>query len=262
IDEADAVKATIGSDPTFVGSYNRTPSRWSGVSAFTRRPTTRMGVTWVFRKAFHDSLLRKEGRPASGGADTPSEEASAKLIEVIDGKAPLRIQARALQDIQTALRVADEFGLSFILEEATDAHRCLDLLVERKMPVIYGPIYDVAGPSPRLYSGDTQNAKLNTLTRLYKSGIRAALSAQELREEDGLARQAMYARRYGLSLEDAIAAVTSVPAEILGLDSEIGTLETGKRADLVVWNGEPFAATSQPVVVIVGGDIVVDRRGS
>ncbi|MCA8962637.1 MAG: amidohydrolase family protein, partial [Planctomycetes bacterium] len=254
-----AVKATVGSDPTFVGSYNRTPWRDS-VSAFTRRPTTRMGVTWVFRKAFHDSLLRKLGRPASGGADTPSEEASAVLIDVLDARVPLRIQARALQDIQTAFRLADEFGLDFVLEEATEAYRCLDLLAARKAPVIFGPIYDVAGPSPRLYSGESRDSKLNTLTLLEKAGIRTALSAQELRDEDGLARQAMYAMRYGLTLDEALASVTSIPAEILGLD-DVGRLEVGKRGDVVLWSGAPFAATSQPLVVVVGGDIAVDLRG-
>ncbi len=255
-----AVKATIGSDPTFVGTFNRTPSRWAGVSKQTRRPTTRMGVTWVFRKAFHDSLLRKGGRPASGGADTPTVEASATLIEVLDRKVPLRIQARTLQDIETAFRLTAEFGLAFVLEEATEAYKCLDLLKATGVPIVFGPIYDTAERSPRLMSGDSRNSKLNTMTQLRRAGIETALSAQELREEDGLARQAMYAIRYGLTLEEALSAVTSIPAKILGIDNQVGTLEVGKRADIVVWNGEPFAATSMPVVVVAGGEVAVDRR--
>ena len=133
-------------------------------------------------------------------------------------------------------------------------------LAARKAPVIFGPIYDVAGPSPRLYSGESRDSKLNTLTLLEKAGIRTALSAQELRDEDGLARQAMYAMRYGLTLDEALASVTSIPAEILGLD-DVGRLEVGKRGDVVLWSGAPFAATSQPLVVVVGGDIAVDLRG-
>ena len=72
-----------------------------------------MGVSWVFRKAFHDALLRGSGHPASG-ADTSSPEASAVLARVLTGEIPLRIQARTGPDIETAFRLCKEFGISFL----------------------------------------------------------------------------------------------------------------------------------------------------
>lgn len=255
-----AVKATIGLDPVYIGSRNR-PGR-GRLSSNTRRPNTRMGVVWVFRKALFDSILRAAGRPASGGADTPSVEASDVLVEVLNRVVPLRIQARSHADILTAIRLSKEFDLPFILEEATEASKCIDELRDAKVPVVFGPIYDRSQQGPRSWFGETEGAKLNTLTALRRAGVKAALSAQERREEDGLARQAMAAMRFGLSLQEALEAVTRIPAEILGISDQVGTVEAGKRADLVVWNGEPFAATSRPLVVLIDGQIVVDRRSS
>ncbi len=255
---AAAVKATIGSEPSRLGSSNRTPSRYSSSSFYARRPNSRMGLVWVFRKAFYDAQRRARGLEAYG-ADTASPESTAVLAKVLAGQVPLRIQARLQRDIATALRLSDELGLPFTLEEATEAYRCLDELREHEVPVIFGPIFE--SPSGlRLRSGEGTRSRYFTFRALLESGITTALSAQELREEDGLARQAMYAMRFGVSLQDTLRAVTQTPAELIGLGSEIGTVEPGKRADLVVWNGEPFASTSDIRAVLIDGQIVVDQR--
>jgi imidazolonepropionase-like amidohydrolase len=248
---AGAVKAAMGTEPFRARSRNRLPSRFSGTSVYTRRPTTRMGVTWVFRKAFYDTLARLDGQPVRG-ADVPSPAASAVLARVLAGEVGLRVQARTLADITTAARLCGEFGVPFVLEEGTEAYRCLDLLAERRIPVVFGPI---DGRAPR-----GAESRFSTFRLLLERGIETALSAQESREENDLARQAMYAQRFGVSLDAALRAVTSTPARLLGLDSEIGTLEPGKRADFVLWSGPPFSAVSRPLVVAVGGEIVVDRR--
>ncbi len=255
--EADAVKAAMGSDPSWRGSRNERPWR-EFVSFRARRPTTRMGVAWVFRKAMYDTKRHVQGLPVSG-ADAPSPEAMAVLAEVLAGKIPLRIQARMQHDILTALRLTEEFGLRFTLVEATEAHRCVDELKSREIPVVYGPIY-VDAPGYRAASREVDNARLHTLRTLFAAGVSTALTAHELRDEDGLARQGMYALRFGASLEEVLSATTSTPARLLGVDDEIGTLEAGKAADLVVWSGTPFAADSRPLVVVIGGEVVHDRR--
>ncbi|MFN0057209.1 MAG: amidohydrolase family protein [Planctomycetota bacterium] len=254
----DAVKATIGRDPIWVGMPNR-PARGAAVSTYTRRPTTRMGVVWVLRKAFHEAILRMQGRPLTGGADTPTEPALDSIIEILRGDVPLRIQARSLHDIATALRISEEFGFRFTLEEATDAYRCAELLKSRSVPIIFGPIYMQAS-GVRSMGGEVRENRLNSMSLLRAHGIQAALSAQELREEDGLARQAMYAMRFGYTFEDALRAVTLIPAQLLGLEHELGSVEVGKRGDVVVWSGEPFAATARPLLVLNGGRVVLDAR--
>ena len=127
------------------------------------------------------------------------------------------------------------------------------------MPVIFGPIYQRAS-GLRARTSQSQRSRYYTFRALLEAGIPTALSAQELREEDGLARQAMIAMRFGVTLADALRSVTQTPARMLGLDKQIGTVQPGKQADLIVWRGRPFAATSMAVVVLINGEVVVDRR--
>ncbi|MEM9063967.1 MAG: amidohydrolase family protein [Planctomycetota bacterium] len=265
IERESDVHAAINSAPYFSGPSNNQPNEGS-VTNRSRRPTTRMGVAWVFRKAFHDAAEFARGLTPDG-ADTAPTEAFPVLNEVRDGDVGLRIHSRALNDIESALRLSAEFGMGFTLLEGTEAYGLIPELREAGVPVVFGPIY--MRPSGErtafdldffLFTNEVGANKLDTLKTLIDAGIPTALSAQDLRDEDGLARQAMYAIRYGLAPEDALRAVTLTPAEILGLDNEIGSLEAGKRADLVLWNGEPFAATAKPVEVVVGGKTVVDRR--
>ncbi len=254
---ADAVKATMGTDPSWRGGGNRPPVR-RFVSFRNRRPTTRMGVTWVFRKAFHDTLRHRDG-VETYGADPVSDSAIAVLDKLLRGRIPLRIQARTQHDITTALRLTAEFGLSFTLEEATEAYRCIDLLEAAEVPVVFGPIY-VRARGDRRFSSEVEQSRLHTFKTLLESDLMTALTANELREEDGLARQAMYAMRFGLTRAQVLPAVTSVPAKIIGVADSIGTLEWGKRADVVIWQGEPFDTTSRALVVLIEGEIVLDRR--
>ncbi len=257
VSAASAVKASMGTDPSWRGARNRPPFR-SFVDFHTRRPTTRMGVTWVFRKAFHDAIRQRDGL-ATYGADVPSDAALDVLNQVLAGRIPLRIQARQQQDIITALRLTEEFGLAFVLEEATEAYRCLPELSARNVPVIFGPIY-ISAPGYRARSAETQRARLHTLRALLDARIETALTAHELRDEDGLARQAMYALRFGVPLDRVMRSVTQTPAKLMGVADQFGTLEKGKRADVLVWSGEPFAATSRPVLVVMDGSVVLDRR--
>jgi imidazolonepropionase-like amidohydrolase len=177
----------------------------------------------------------------------------------LEGTAGLRIQARLQRDILTAIRLADEFDLPFTLEEATEAYRCLDEIKATGVPVVFGPIY--ARPSGiRLSSREGNQSRYYTFRALLESGIPTALSAQDLRDDNGLARQAMYAQRFGVSFDDSLRAVTLTPAQLLGLEDQLGTVEVGKRADLIVWSGQPLAAASMPSLVLVDGRVVLDRR--
>jgi imidazolonepropionase-like amidohydrolase len=253
-----SVRAVIGSDPYRFGTFNRTPNRGS-VTHFSRRPQSRMGVGWIFRKAFHDALLRAAGGEPSG-ADTASPEASAVVLGLLEGRVPLWVQARTASDIESALRLCGEFGVPFTLVDPVEAYRCLDLLAVARVPVVFGPIYDdPSGLSAR--SSETRRARLHTLSDLVAAGVPLCLSAQDLREEDGLARQAMLAIRTGIAPERALELVTLSPARIIGIDGEVGSLEAGKRADLVVWSGPPFAATSAVRRVYVDGRLAFERKG-
>ena len=188
----------------------------------------------------------------------PPRQALPVLQQVLDGEIPLRIQARMQHDVFTALRLAAEFKLKFILEEATEAYRCLPQLKAADVPVIFGPIY-MAPTGYRRFSGEANRPRLNTPKQLADAGIEFALTAQELRDEEGLLRQGMYAVRHGLSPEQALRAITATPASLLGLSGKLGVVAPGASADLVVWNTEPFDATSRPLLVMIDGRVVYEE---
>lgn len=252
--EAADVKAAFTADTYRTGVRNATPSRFAGVTTRTRRPNSRMGIAWVFRKAFYDAERFEAGEPL-GGADLAPEPALRALHEIRSGRVPLRILARKQGDITAAFRLAAEFDLDFTLVDPVEAYRCLDEIKAAGVPVIFGPVFTEA-PASQRFNDELRESQLSTFAKLHGSGVRAALSAQDLREEDGLVRQAMYAVRGGLDPAEAIRAVTSVPASLLGLDTEIGTIETGKRADVVVWSGDPLLPGSRAAIVLIGGQLV------
>jgi imidazolonepropionase-like amidohydrolase len=252
----DAVKATVGADPILRGRSNFMPS--GGYADIqTRRPTTRMGVDFVFRKAFYDTQRWSAGIERHG-ADIAPEPAFPVLKQVLGGEIPLRIQARMQHDIVTAMRLAHEFGLKFTLEEATEAYQCVPELKATGTPVIYGPIF-INPRGQRDIVNEAERPVLSTPRMLLDAGIPFALTAQEMRDEESLIRQAMMASRYGLPADAALRAVTTSPAKLLGLGEEFGTLKTGADADLVVWSGDPLDAASRVRAVVIGGQLAYEN---
>jgi imidazolonepropionase-like amidohydrolase len=256
--DADAIKAAMGEDPSSRGRGNVLPPLYGPAPTFhTRRPTTRMGVDWVFRKAFYDAVRAQQGLPLHG-ADMPPPAAVPILQKVLAGEIPLRIQARMQHDICEALRLAAEFKLNPIIEEATEAYQCLPQLKAADVPVIFGPLF-MSPTGWRAAAGEADDPRLNTPKQLLDAGIPFALTAQELRDEEGLLRQGMFAVRYGLPADQALKAITATPAALLGVAKELGALQAGASADLVAWTADPFDATSRAKLVMIGGEVVYEE---
>lgn len=142
-----ALKISLGND---VSMSNHSP--WGTPSGFfTRRPTTRMGAVWAVRSNFHNAKVYMEARKAGTAEYDADLEVLAKVLR---GEMPLRVQARRNNDIQTVLRLAQEFGWKDVtIEEATEAFRCAELLQDAGIKVAAGPAYDslsraiASGPS-------------------------------------------------------------------------------------------------------------------
>ena len=112
-------------------------------------------------------------------------------------------------------------------EEATEAYRCLPQLKAAGVPVIFGPLYMTA-EGFRGLTDEVSNPRLNSPRQLAEAGIEFALTAQELRDEEGLVRQGMIAMQNGLSAEQALRAITATPAALLGLSGQLGVVAPGR----------------------------------
>ncbi len=258
---ASIAARTVAADVALCGAIGSSPSRgnhavWGRpTDFFSRRPTTRMGVEWEWRRAFYDAALGRRNGQA------PDADARG-LLEVLDGKRPLFVQAWATQDIRTAAFFVEEmaregFGqIRLVVDAAAEAWKEPAFLVRTGAGVVLPPFPHSGRGGP-----DQAFTAWNSATILHGAGIPLALSSHGAEAPaDRLERQAGYAMRGGLPFDAALAAVTLTPARMLGVDERVGSIAVGKDADLVLWNGEPFEATSRVIGVLLEGRLVVDPR--
>ncbi|HEU4334410.1 MAG TPA: amidohydrolase family protein [Candidatus Eisenbacteria bacterium] len=245
-DEA-ALKATVGSGPS---SGNYPPRGMPPMDFYARRPTTRMGVTWEFRRAFIDAGTYASERPAK------PDPARDVLARALDRKLPVRIAASRAFDIESALRLADEFKLAVTLEEAEEAYRYVDALAKRKTPVALRPTFQ----SGRIWASDGSELRYGTFAALANAGVPTALLTGGSGEDESLLAMAAFAVRYGATREQALRAITLTPAEMLGVADRVGTLEKGKDADFAVLTGDPLDLTSRVERVVVNGRTAYERK--
>jgi imidazolonepropionase-like amidohydrolase len=249
----DAVlRGAIGTQPS-VG--NNIPRFQEPANFYFRRPTTRMGVEWVFRKAFYDTL---QGQ----GDDDPALAADHEVLRrVLRGELPLSIQAKATQDVRTAIYLKEEFKIPHvILDFSIEAWREPELLKRSGVAVVL-PHFPPDGLHPDGFVNDSYFLPLEAAKMLHDWGVPFALSGHGERDVGArLSDQAALAQRGGLAFEDALAAVTLVPARLVGVEQRVGSLEVGKDADLVLWSGQPLQPTSRVVGVVLQGKLVLDPR--
>jgi imidazolonepropionase-like amidohydrolase len=225
------------------------------LNVYYRRPTTRMGVEWLFRKSYYDTIAaQKRGETDNAARDEI-------LGKTLRGELPIVVKAMGTQDVRTAIFLKEEFGIQrMILTNAVEAWREPEL-VRRSGVGVCLPPFRASGRHPDGFANNSYFLPLRAAKDLYDLGVPIALSARDGRQAGSrLANQAGFAMRGGLSFEAALAAVTLQPARMVGIDDTVGSIEAGKDADLVLWSGKPFEPTSQIVGVLLDGQLVVDPR--
>jgi imidazolonepropionase-like amidohydrolase len=257
-------KRTVKADAVLRGAMGRHPSDGNHpafgrpTDFYSRRPTTRMGVEWEWRKAFYDAAASKVD-------PTRSFAGSKYVLQALDGDLTLAIQAWTTQDIRTTVFLKEEIERELggrprlILDAAAEAWKEPQLLVRSHVAVVLPPF----PPSGREQKEDGEGAFMawNVAKLLHDEGVPIALSSHGLADfEDRLPMQASYAMRGGLPFDAALEAVTIAPARMLGVEKRVGSVEVGKDADLVLWNGTPFEPGTRIVGVIQDGVLVVDPR--
>jgi imidazolonepropionase-like amidohydrolase len=213
-----------------------------------KAPQTRMGIASILRNALVETqnYMRKweayeKGQKGDGKQSNwnehgpPSRDLQKEsLVPVIKGEIPLIVRAHRVDDIETAIRISDEFGIRLILNHATDGYKVAGELARRNIPVLLGPV-------------TTQPSSMEKLGAIYEnaailsaSGVKIALQTANDHNVRILPYHAGLAVTYGLPREEALKAVTVYPAEIFGVADRYGSLESGKVANIAVFDGDPF----------------------
>lgn len=238
------IKAAVG--------YN--PMSWKERKG--TRPSTRMGELAVLRSRFRAVAQklgeqRKRGKRKQKGEQLTPEETV--LRDILMRKTFLRVHAHKTDDIAAVLRLAEEFKLRITVEHAMDVDR-VDIFRElrrRGISVAYGPVETTASKVELLHK-NWRNARL-----LIESGVHfGVMTDHPVTPAWSILQQTRFLLRCGLNKADALAAVTRKNAEILGIDDRLGTLQKGKWASFVCWNGDPFDIASRPTAVYAEGELV------
>lgn len=178
------------------------------------------------------------------------------MLPVIQGKVPVLLEVNKAKDIESAIEWVKENKINAIFTGVAEGWRVADKLAAAKIPVITGPVLRTPTRESDKYDRPYANAGL-----MHKAGVKVALRTNEIENVRNLPFNAGFAAAYGLGKTEALKAVTIVPAEILGVSDQLGSLEQGKAATLFVADGDPFETKTQVRYLFIDGyQVPMDSR--
>jgi imidazolonepropionase-like amidohydrolase len=206
---------------------------------------------WIVR-ARHYAQAKEKGSPDLFLRDLKLEA----LVPVVEGKLPVLVVADEARDIRNAVDFCAKQNLKMILASGSESWKVKDLLKEKKIPVILGPTERLPEKQDDPYDKPmTQPAELNA------AGIPFAFASFGTSFSRRLSQYAGTAVGYGLPHDEALKAVMLNAAQIFGLADQIGTLEPGKLANIIVTNGDPLEIQTQVRYLFIKGQLTsTDNR--
>ena len=261
------------------GAMRSTPQpRWRWASSVSRGNASRMGHVQQLRRAFTDieNFLEdqkqkksdaEDEKKAAGGADkkdetpkkTDEEEPDRRkqaMIDLLQGKLKAYVYCQEPQDVLHAFEFQEKYKFPMVLVVGPRCTKAADAIAKKGFPVVLDSalVYDEVDE-------DTgRSERISVTPPFYKAGVK--LSFQTDASTIGpryLWYQAATAVKQGMPREDALRAITQWPAEILGVADEVGTLEKGKDANLLLLTGDPLDSRTWVDTVVLDGKVVYER---
>lgn len=222
-------------------------------------PITRMGTAALIREQLEKARrYQKSLKKAKKQQDMDAGEYDIKceaLLPVLKGKMKAFFHAHRADDIFTAIRIAKEFNLDYVIVHATEGYRIAEILAQEEVKVITGPLL-CDRSKPELRNLTIQNPAI-----LAEHGVKAAICTdhpvipiQYLCLCGGLGVKG------GLDYDKALEMLTTIPAEICGISDRVGSIKEGKDADLVIISGDILNVYADPDYVILNGEIVAGKQ--
>ncbi|HKV37649.1 MAG TPA: amidohydrolase family protein [Blastocatellia bacterium] len=204
------------------------------------------------KKVFEDAKAYSDAKEARiKDPSLPKQNLDLKLealVPVVRGQMPVVILAATERDIKNAIQFAEQMKIRMILSGAVEAYKLADELKAKNIPVLVGPVIRMPEHMDDPYDMAYANAAL-----LSKAGVKIAFETFESAHVRDLPYNAGMAAAFGLPPEEALKAVTINPAEIFGVASELGSIEPGKLANLIVTDGDPLEIRTQIKYLFIRG---------
>jgi imidazolonepropionase-like amidohydrolase len=228
---------------------------------------TRMGVMAQLRRYFNETKeymeqQKKESRSEEKMVATPGSFRSPErvkydaVVDLLEGRYKAYVYCQRPSDVIHAQSLSEKFGFQAVYLLGSECHKAADFIAEKKLDVILDPelIYFDRDPLTEKVE------KIDVVRVFHEKGVRfALLSDPERVHTRSLSYQGMRAIGSGLSIEEALQAVTLIPARILGADDIIGSIDKGKLASFAVLDDDPFKLSTKVEFVYIDGKLVYDR---
>ena len=236
-------------------AFGENPKRFYGTTK--NKPTTRMAIAAMLREILmraREYMLKKEHAKENNLELPPIDIQLESLIPVLKKEIPLKAHAHKANDIFTAIRIAKEFDLKLTLDHSTDAAVIVDELAKEKYDMIVGPSL---GHRTKV---ELAKKSFKTAGILNKAGIKISITTDSpVIPLQHLPICAALAVKEGLDKWEALKAITINPAQILGIDNRVGSIQVGKDADIVIWSGDLLDIMSDVEYTIIDGKVVYKK---
>ena len=227
-------------------------------------PSSGMGVFAFLRQALMDAQHYRDewdwySKAPRGKTRPEHNKSSAALIPVVNGKMPVILNVTSVREIQRAIGLAEEFNLKYLLAGATQSYEIADYLKQKNATVLLSLSY----PQKPAGLEDPESEALRVLREraeapkaaaaLYKAGVKFAFTSGTLTRPADFIVNAARAIEAGLPKDEALKAMTIYPAQIFGLAEQLGSIEKGKIANLIVTSGDLFNKDTKVKYTFVDG---------
>jgi imidazolonepropionase-like amidohydrolase len=237
-------------------AFGENPRRVYGVEQ-KKMPSTRMGVAGVLREWLQKTKNYMDKKEMF--KDDPEKQPEydirlEPLVPVLNKEIPLRAHAHRADDVATAVRICEEFGVNMSWEHATEGHRIAKWIAKKGIPAVWGPSLTARG------KWEMRELGYDTPKVMYDAGVKFAIQTDAVGSTIRfLPICAALSVKEGLPYDYALKAITIVPAEIIGVADRVGSLEVGKDADLRLLSGDPLEYATKVERVIIDGELVHSR---
>ena len=242
-----AMKVAFGENPKTV--YNEKH----------QAPMTRMATAAILRESLFEAREYKQRldsfKKNPDEYDKPDFDfKNEALIQVLNKEIPLKAHVHRADDIMTAIRIAKEFDVDITLDHCTEGYLIKDILAQSGLSAIVGPMLTDRSKI------ELRNQNLKTPAILSKQGMKVAIMTDHpCVPVQHLCLCAAIAAREGMDEKEAMKAITINAAEIVGISDRVGSIQKGKDADIVIYDGNPFDLKSHVQKTIINGIVVYER---
>lgn len=213
-------------------------------------PVTRMATAAIIREQLKKTRQYMEKQYMDDN-EPDFDFKCESMIPLLKGEIQAHFHAHRADDICTALRICDEFDLKPVIVHGTEAPLISDILTEKRVPVLYGPVMtDRSKP-------ELKNLSESVPAELYRNGVKTAVISDHPEvPEKFLSICAGLCGAGDNGDFPALQSVTNIPAEILHIGDRVGSLGSGMDADLLIFDSEPVLGFKRPSYVFIDGKIV------